>query len=171
MLKTIYLAGGCFWGLQGYFDLIEGVCKSEVGYAQSNIPNPSYELVCTGMSNAVETVRIVYNDQKLDLEEILQRFFSVIDPTLLNRQGNDIGSQYRTGIYTQNNDTLEKIYRFIQRIQYYYDKPIQTEVKELKNYYPAEPYHQKYLQKNPQGYCHIDISLAFKPLNELKTKD
>ncbi|MDO7252966.1 peptide-methionine (S)-S-oxide reductase MsrA [Helicobacter cappadocius] len=163
-MKSIYLAGGCFWGVQGYFDLLEGVKKTSVGYANSNIINPSYELVCSGKSGAVEALELFYDEEILSLEEILKRFFSIINPTSINRQGNDIGTQYRSGIYTQNLDTLQRCKDFVQKLQPLYNKPIQTEIKELKNYYLAEEYHQKYLQKNPRGYCHIDLSLAQKPI-------
>ncbi|PAF45013.1 peptide-methionine (S)-S-oxide reductase MsrA [Helicobacter sp. 11S02596-1] len=162
MTKTIYLAGGCFWGVQGYFDLLDGVLKSSVGYANSEIANPSYELVCTGMSGAVEAIELVYDDEKISLEKIFEEFFSIIDPTLKNRQGNDTGTQYRTGIYADDDESLELAKAYIQTIQPRYKAPIQTEVKKLQNYYLAEDYHQKYLQKNPQGYCHIDLSQARK---------
>lgn len=160
MYKIIYLAGGCFWGVQRYFDQVVGVEKTSVGYANSNIIKPSYELVCSGKTNATEAIELIYDDKKITLEEILNRFFSIIDPTLLNRQGNDRGTQYRSGIYTQELKTLEHIKVFVKKIQVCYDKPIQTEVSELFNYYLAEEYHQQYLLKNPQGYCHIDLSKA-----------
>ncbi|WP_095294127.1 peptide-methionine (S)-S-oxide reductase MsrA [Helicobacter sp. 13S00482-2] len=163
-MQNIYLAGGCFWGIQGYFDLLVGVEKTSVGYANSNITNPSYEDVCTGTSGAAETLKLFYDEKKICLEEILGRFFSIIDPTAINKQGNDIGTQYRSGIYAKDLNLLEKCRDFLQKIQSRYDKPIQTEIKELTNYYLAEDYHQKYLQKNPRGYCHVDLSLALKPL-------
>lgn len=158
MRKIIYLAGGCFWGVQRYFDQIVGVEKTSVGYANSSIIKPSYELVCSGKTNATEAIELIYDDEKISLEEILNRFFSIIDPTLLNRQGNDKGTQYRSGIYTQELKSLEYIKAFVKKMQVRYDKPIQTEVSELLNYYLAEEYHQQYLLKNPQGYCHIDLS-------------
>lgn len=164
MLETIYLAGGCFWGMQGYFDLLDGVKKTSVGYANSNIPNPSYNLVCSGQTNATETLEVVFDTDIIALEEILERFFSIIDPTTINRQGNDIGTQYRSGIYTEDSNLLQKVKDFIQKIKSRYNKPICTEVQNLQNYYLAEEYHQKYLEKNPNGYCHIDISTALKPL-------
>ncbi|PAF50002.1 peptide-methionine (S)-S-oxide reductase [Helicobacter sp. 12S02232-10] len=164
MIKTIYLAGGCFWGVQGFFDLLFGVEHTSVGYANSKIPNPSYELVCSSVSGAVEAIELQYDEDKISLEEVLERFFSIIDPTAWNKQGNDVGTQYRSGIYANDPKTLEFVKAFIQKIQERYHKSIQTEVKELENYYLAEEYHQKYLQKNPQGYCHIDLSKASKPL-------
>ncbi|PAF42672.1 peptide-methionine (S)-S-oxide reductase MsrA [Helicobacter sp. 11S03491-1] len=164
MLHTIYLAGGCFWGMQGYFDLLKGVVKTSVGYSNSNIPYPSYEVVCSQTSGAIETLELIYDGEKIKLDEILTRFFSIIDPTSYNRQGNDIGSQYKSGIYTQDAKILKYIKQFVQNIQSRYDKPILTQVDKLKNYYLAEDYHQNYLKKNPQGYCHIDLSLAQKPI-------
>lgn len=164
MLQTIYLAGGCFWGVQGYFDLLDGVKKTTVGYANSNIANPSYALVCSGQTNATEALEIIFDDSIITLEEIFERFFSIIDPTAINRQGNDIGTQYRSGIYAKNLNLLQEAKSFIEKIKSHYDKPIRTEVQELQNYYIAEEYHQKYLQKNPNGYCHIDIFAALKPL-------
>lgn len=157
-MKKIYLAGGCFWGVQRYFDQVIGVKKTSVGYVNSDVANPSYELVCSGRTNASEAIELVYDDKQVSLEEILNRFFSIIDPTLLNRQGNDIGTQYRSGIYTQELKSLEYIKAFIHRMQACYQRPIQTEIGKLINYYLAEEYHQKYLVKNPQGYCHIDLS-------------
>lgn len=164
MLRTIYLAGGCFWGMQGYFDLLDGVKKTSVGYANSNIANPSYNLVCSGQTNATETLEVIFDDSIITLKEILERFFSIIDPTTINRQGNDIGSQYRSGIYAEDLNLLQQAKDFIQKIKSRYNKPICTEVQDLQNYYLAEEYHQKYLEKNPNGYCHIDISRALKPI-------
>ncbi|HIV48732.1 peptide-methionine (S)-S-oxide reductase MsrA [uncultured Helicobacter sp.] len=162
----IYLAGGCFWGLQGYFDLIEGVRKTQVGYANSSIPNPSYEQVCANLTNATEAVHIVYDPAILSLTHLLWRFFDVIDPTALNYQANDIGTQYRNGIYTKNPELLPSIRAFIaQHITPLYTREVVTEVMLLQNFFVAESYHQKYLAKNPYGYCHIDITKALKPLD------
>ena len=162
MRIVIYLAGGCFWGIQGYFDLLKGVVSSQVGYANSKIENPSYELVCSGITDAVEVVKITYEDEVLSLNEILQRFFDIINPFALNYQGNDFGTQYRSGIYAKDSKILEKVRSFIQNLQKNFSQEIVTEVMELKNFYPAESYHQKYLAKNPNGYCHIDLSKALQ---------
>ncbi|PAF47073.1 peptide-methionine (S)-S-oxide reductase [Helicobacter sp. 12S02634-8] len=167
MQGVIYLAGGCFWGVQGYFDRLWGIQATSVGYANSKIPNPSYALVCSGESGAVECVEVKFESAQISLEELLERFFSIIDPTALNRQGNDIGTQYRSGIYANSPSILEATRTFIQKLQKHYPSLIQTEVKELQNYYLAEDYHQKYLQKNPQGYCHIDLSQAQKPIKKI----
>lgn len=156
-MKDIYFAGGCFWGIEEYFSRIEGVTDTEVGYANSKVENPSYELVCSGMTDSAETVKIIYDENIISLENLLEKLFLVIDPTLLNRQGNDIGSQYRTGIYYNEDEDLEIINSYIDSIKNNYKKDILTEVLKIKNFYPAEEYHQDYLKKNPNGYCHIKL--------------
>ncbi len=158
-MKTIYLAGGCFWGVEEYFSRIEGIIDTDVGYANGKKISPTYEQVCTGLTGHAETVYIKFDDSILPLESILERFFKIIDPTLLNRQGGDIGNQYRTGIYYVDFDDLEIIKKVIEKEQLKYKDPIVTEVKELAFFYYAEDYHQDYLKKNPGGYCHIDMSL------------
>ena len=165
MQQTIYLAGGCFWGVQGYFDQLKGVIESQVGYANSQVESPTYEQVCSGATNAVETLKLTFDEKILSLEEVLARFFSVIDPFALNYQGNDIGTQYRSGIYTQDSKMLEAIQKFVESYQKKLPRTIVTEVGELNNFYVAESYHQKYLMKNPQGYCHIDLSAGLRPLS------
>ncbi|MDU4960405.1 MAG: peptide-methionine (S)-S-oxide reductase MsrA [Sporomusaceae bacterium] len=154
----IWLAGGCFWGLQAYLDQLNGVVYTSVGYANGNTANPSYQQVCSGDTGHAETVRVQYDPDRIALPTLLSRFFSVIDPTSVNRQGNDYGSQYRSGIYY--NDPADKavIDQVIASEQEKYTEMIVTEVEPLRNYYEAEDYHQNYLQKNPGGYCHIDLS-------------
>ena len=158
MTKNIYLAGGCFWGIEEYFGYIKGIIQTKVGYANSKILNPSYEMVCSGATNAVEAVEIIYDSDIILLDSILDEFFSIIDPTILNQQGNDIGTQYRSGIYFIDENDREIIQRYINKIASNYDKKILTEAKKLENFFEAESYHQKYLKKNPNGYCHIDLS-------------
>lgn len=154
-MKTLFLAGGCFWGVEKYFQNIPGVIDTEVGYANSALPNPTYEEVCSGRTFSVEACRVTFNDTLLPLEKLLRYFFDIIDPTLINRQGNDIGSQYRTGVYyTEREDELP-IKNFIADEQKKYSEKIMTEVRLLENFYLAEEYHQDYLIKNPKGYCHI----------------
>jgi peptide methionine sulfoxide reductase msrA/msrB len=154
----IYLAGGCFWGVQAYFDRIPGVVETEVGYANGKTETASYhELWKTGHA---ETVHVKYDADKTTLEKILEYYFRVVDPTILNRQGPDIGTQYRTGIYYVDPKDKEIIEKVISKEAQKYDKPIVTEVEKLKHFIKAEEYHQKYLKKNPGGYCHIDLSLA-----------
>lgn len=155
MIKKIYLAGGCFWGVQEYFSRINGVTKTYVGYANSIIENPSYELVCSGTTKAVEAVEIEYENKIVSLEELIDELFKIIDPTLLNRQANDIGTQYRTGIYYVDSEEEIIISKKIKKLQEKYSKPIHTEVMALNNFWLAEEYHQDYLKKNPNGYCHI----------------
>lgn len=158
-MKEIYLAGGCFWGLQAYFDLKDGITESEVGYANGNTKEPTYEQVCTNTTGYVETVRIKYDDCKISLTKLLELFWKVIDPTSLNKQGGDRGTQYRTGIYFTDDEDEVIIKKSIENESKRYSKKIVTEVEKLKNFYSAEEYHQKYLEKNPNGYCHIDLSL------------
>ena len=155
-MKTIYLAGGCFWGAEKYLSLIPGVVFTETGYANGRTENPSYEDVCRNDTGHAETVRVEFDPTKLSLTFLLERFFEVIDPTSLNRQGGDVGTQYRTGVYFSDNADEEIILGSIALLQESYAKPTMIEVKPLAQFYPAEEYHQKYLDKEPGGYCHID---------------
>jgi len=152
--KTIYLAGGCFWGCQKYFDLIPGVIATEVGYANGPTANPSYQEVKSHAGHA-ETVRVVFETEILSLSALLKAYFQVIDPTSVNKQGEDEGIQYRTGIYYTDEADLRVIDAELTALQEQYEKPLAVECKPLENFYPAEEYHQKYLEKNPGGYCHI----------------
>ena len=152
--KTIYLAGGCFWGCQKYFDLIDGVVETEVGYANGPIPHPSYEQVKAHVGHA-ETVRVAYDPEVLPLTRLLDAYDRVIDPTSVNRQGEDEGVQYRTGIYYTDAEDLPVLRASLDRLAAGLDKPLAVELKPLENFYSAEEYHQKYLEKNPNGYCHI----------------
>jgi peptide-methionine (S)-S-oxide reductase len=156
-MKEIVLAGGCFWGIEEFLSRIEGVLETEVGYANGRTPNPCYEDVCYKNTGYAEACHVKYDEAKLPLDKLLERFWSVINPTTLNRQGPDLGSQYRTGIYYKNEEDKERIIKNKEHEQLKYDKRIVTEVKPLENYYTAEDYHQKYLKKNPSGYCHIKL--------------
>ncbi|EFO61532.1 Peptide methionine sulfoxide reductase msrA [Giardia lamblia P15] len=186
--KHIVLAGGCFWGLQALMDSFKGIGTTVVGYAnasmnacgtksssgvesqtvsflkRANIPayELSYQAVCSGATNAAEAVAIEYDERVITLESILDIFFAVVDPTSKNSQGNDVGTQYRSGIYYLpcEKDDLSIINTKVQELQLSYKKPIVTEVAELKNYSVAEEMHQKYLASRPNGYCHIDVSAA-----------
>jgi len=158
-MKKIVLAGGCFWGVEAYYQRLKGVEKTRVGYANGKFPNPTYEQVKTGETNFVEAVEIYYDENIISFRTILEHLFRFIDPTSLNRQGGDIGTQYRTGIYYEDEESHQEALKFIQEKQAEYDKPIVVEVKSLENFYEAEEYHQKYLDKNPYGYCHVDLSL------------
>lgn len=156
--RQIWLAGGCFWGLQAYLDKLGGVVYTNVGYANGDTENPSYEQVCHNNTGHAETVYVQYDPQSIDLATLLTYFFKVVDPTSLNRQGNDRGSQYRSGIFYETPSDRAIIEQAIAREQKSHSNAIVTEVLPLRNYYPAEEYHQKYLEKNPGGYCHIDLS-------------
>lgn len=169
-LKTIYLAGGCFWGTEHFFQLVPGIRETEVGYANSNVADPSYKEVCTGRTGAAETVKVVYDSDSITLPYLLSLYFRTIDPTTLNRQGNDVGTQYRTGIYYTDPEELPMIKRAVDKLQQLYSKPLAIEVEPLRNFYPAEDYHQDYLINNPRGYCHIDPSL-FRMARDAKDPD
>ncbi|MDR2211762.1 MAG: peptide-methionine (S)-S-oxide reductase MsrA [Spirochaetaceae bacterium] len=165
-MKTIYLAGGCFWGLEKYLDMIPGVVRTEVGYANGTSPNPSYEEVCYKNTGHAETVLVEYDPEKIPLADLLELFYRAIDPASLNRQGPDAGTQYRTGIYYTGEEDRPIIAGSLKSLQSRIDEPVAVEAKALENYYPAEEYHQKYLEKNPRGYCHIGSSV-FKDLIRL----
>lgn len=154
-LKEIYLAGGCFWGIEKYISVIKGVVATEVGYANGNTNNPNYKDVCTGNTGYAETVKVIYDNTVTALDSLLRLFYAAIDPTAINRQGGDVGSQYRTGVYFVDRSDKEIIDRSILSLSKMYKKPIAVEVFPLNIFYPAEDYHQKYLDKNPYGYCHI----------------
>ncbi len=152
-MKEIYLAGGCFWGVQRYFDQFEGVLSTDTGYA--NGPGETtYKQVCQNSGRA-ETVKIVYDENKITLEELIAHYFAVIDPVSVNRQGHDSGIQYRTGIYYTDPKDEEMLKRLYEAQQQKYDSPLVVELQMLENFCRAEEYHQKYLEKNPGGYCHI----------------
>lgn len=157
--SEIYFAGGCFWGTEHFLKQIKGVEKTQVGYANGNIANPTYEQVCNGNTNFAETVKVTYDPQEVELPLLINLYFKTIDPTSINRQGNDRGSQYRTGIYYTDEADLPTIQSTIQALAKNYPKPLAVEVKPLSNFYKAEDYHQDYLDKHPGGYCHIDPAL------------
>ena len=156
MTKQIYLAGGCFWGVEAYFKEIDGVVDTEVGYANGKTEQTTYEEVPT--TDHVETVDIKYDDDKISLEDLLEYLYYIIDPFSIDKQGNDRGRQYRTGIYSTNAEDLEKAREFLDKKQASADEEIKVEVEELKNFIIAEDYHQDYLDKNPTGYCHINLN-------------
>ncbi|MBA4699512.1 MAG: peptide-methionine (R)-S-oxide reductase MsrB [Ruminococcus sp.] len=157
MKKEIYLAGGCFWGTEKYLQNIPGVLSTEVGYANGDTENPTYEEVCRKNTGHAEAVKVEYDDNKIGLPFILELYYDVINPISKNRQGGDIGTQYRTGIYFTDEKDEEAILASIDNLQKGYKEKIAIEVKPLANYYRAEEYHQKYLDKNPDGYCHIGV--------------
>ena len=152
--QTIYLAGGCFWGVQKYFDQFDGVVHTEVGYANGPDAAPSYQEVCRSSGHA-ETVRIDYDPAVISLTELLEHYFMVIDPLSVNRQGHDAGIQYRTGIYYTDDDQLPEIEAVYRAEEEKAGSKLAVELMPIKNFFSAEEYHQKYLDKNPGGYCHI----------------
>ncbi|WZL75045.1 peptide-methionine (S)-S-oxide reductase MsrA [Clostridiaceae bacterium 35-E11] len=158
-MKEIVFAGGCFWGIEEYMSRIEGVVDTKVGYANGTTKNPTYEEVCTGKTGHAEVCYVKYDAQIIKLEDLLYQFWKIIDPTLQNRQGNDIGHQYRTGIYYLDKADLPVIQKTFDEEQKKYPNPIVTEIEPLIYFYEAEAYHQKYLRKNPNGYCHIDLNI------------
>jgi peptide methionine sulfoxide reductase msrA/msrB len=168
--KTIVLAGGCFWGVEHYLSLIPGVLKTEVGYANGHLENPTYEAVCTGASGFVEAVLVTYDDSVLGLSELLDLFYKIIDPTSVNRQGGDRGPQYRTGVYYTAAEDWPIIHGSLVLLSESLDGHLAVEGGKLKNFYSAEEYHQKYLDKNPNGYCHIPEA-GFEAARRYKKND
>ncbi len=155
--KVIYLAGGCFWGVEEYFDRVYGVVDSESGYANGNTQNPTYDNVCYDKTGHAETVKVTYDDSKVSLKTLLHHYFSIVDPTTVNRQGNDIGEQYRTGVYYTNESDKKVAAEELKKLQDRIGKEVKIELTKLDNYSSAENYHQDYLKKNPNGYCHIRL--------------
>lgn len=169
-LETIYLAGGCFWGTQHYFDCLTGVCETEVGYANGTTANPTYEQVKYENTGHAETVKVTYDPEKITLSELLEQYYKVIDPVSVNRQGGDRGVQYRTGVYYTDPAQKPIIEASLAGLQKQYAEKIAVEALPLSNFYTAEEYHQKYLEKNPQGYCHIPEA-AFSAAREYKKQE
>lgn len=166
-LKDAYFAGGCFWGVEEYFSRIPGVLDVTSGYANGNTEKPTYREVCSGKTGYAEAVHVSYDPAKVSLETLTKQFFKIINPISVNKQGNDLGSQYRTGLYyadEADKPVLEKVWK---EIQGKYSQPLAVELLPLKNYYPAEEYHQDYLKKNPGGYCHI----SFDSLKDIPASD
>ena len=161
-MAEIYLAGGCFWGLEEYFSRISGVLQTSVGYANGQVETTNYQLIKE--TDHAETVQVIYDEKAVSLRDILLYYFRVIDPLSVNQQGNDRGRQYRTGIYYKDEEDLPTIYALVQEQERMLGRKIAVEVEKLRHYILAEDYHQDYLKKNPSGYCHIDVREAEKPL-------
>ena len=157
-LQEIYVAGGCFWGVEEYFSRIPGVVETCVGYANGHTPYPDYRSVCSGNTGHAETVRVQYDASKVSLATLVRHFFRIIAPTSVNRQGNDVGTQYRTGLYYSHEADRAPLATLMAEMQARYEKPLAVELLSLQSFWPAEEYHQHYLKKNPGGYCHIDFS-------------
>ena len=162
-MKEIYLAGGCFWGAEHYFRNIEGVVDTEVGFANGDTPAPTYEQVYTDTTGYAETVRVIYNPDGLPLDELLRAFFCAIDPLSLNKQGEDEGTRYRTGVYYTDPADLPVAMRVFEEIQAEYSSPLAVELLPLKNFFVADGRHQDYLVKNPDGYCHLPLKIFRYP--------
>ncbi len=156
MRKIIYLAGGCFWGVQAYFKALKGVIETSVGYANGSTANPKYEELKHGLANHAETVRIVYDEEEISLTKLLEHYLRFVEPYSLDKQGHDVGHQYRSGVYfTDPLDGAETDEYFTEHLA----PGWKIEIKPLANFYPAEEYHQDYLDKNPGGYCHVNLNL------------
>lgn len=156
--KEIYFAGGCFWGTEHFFKQIRGVTFTETGYANGNTPDPTYKEVYTDRTGYAETVHVEYDDC-ISLTFLVRMFFKAIDPVSLNRQGEDTGTRYRTGIYYTDPEDLPAIKAVYDEVAREYDVPLAVELQPLRNFYPAEDYHQDYLENNPDGYCHLPLEL------------
>lgn len=155
-LKTIYLAGGCFWGTDAYMARVRGVAETESGYANGHAPLPvTYEDVCTETTGYAEVVKVVYDVTRTTLATVLDEFFSITNPTTLNKQANDIGMRYRSGIYYVDLADMPEIEAAMARVQTRFEAPVVTTMEPLVHYQAAEAYHQNYLDKNPNGYCHV----------------
>lgn len=165
-LHTIYLAGGCFWGIEAYMKKLPGVRDTDVGYANGNTENPTYEQVCYDNTGHAETVKVVYDPALISTEQLLDGFFKVVDPTSINRQGNDRGSQYRSGIYYVDEADKAIAESAAARQKENYKDPVVTEILPLNQFYLAEDYHQDYLDKNPGGYCHINLNATDEFIGE-----
>lgn len=157
--KEIHLAAGCFWGAEHYLQLIKGVLETEVGFANGQTENPTYEEVYTDRTGYAEAVRVVYDADEVSLQFLLEMYFKSIDATSLNQQGEDKGTRYRTGIYYSHDEDLPVIRQAYEAEARRYGQPLCVEVEPLRNFYPADERHQDYLNKNPQGYCHLPLAL------------
>ncbi|BCR35980.1 peptide-methionine (S)-S-oxide reductase MsrA [Mariniplasma anaerobium] len=159
-MKSIVLAGGCFWGVEAYFDQLKGISETSVGYVDGDKKNPTYHEVCNGLASHAEACKVIYDENVISLEGVLEHFFRIMNPFSLNKQGNDYGNQYRSGIYLDDMSEKPLVEAYMK--SYFgknYDRVV-VKVKENKDYALAEDNHQKYLKKNPFGYCHVNLGLA-----------
>jgi len=159
-VKEIYIAGGCFWGVQAYFNLVKGILSTEVGYANGNLTHPTYEDLTSHRATQAEALYIKYDEKVISLETILSHMLRFINPTSVDKQGGDRGHQYRTGVYFVDENDKKIIEKVFQAKEKETESKFAIEVKKLENFYPAEEYHQDYLEKNPNGYCHVDLRLV-----------
>lgn len=170
-LRDIYYAGGCFWGVEEYFSRIPGVREVTVGYANGKTENPTYEDVCYRQTGHAETVHLRYDPSAVSLKTLTEQFFKIIDPVSLNRQGNDVGVQYRTGIYYVREADKAVLEAVLNAERKKHSAPLAVELLPLANYFLAEEHHQKYLKKNPGGYCHINFSSLAELPDKLTVAD
>ena len=160
-IEIVTLGGGCFWCLEAVYDQLEGVLDVVSGYAGGHIPNPDYESVCNETTGHAEVVQVTFDPAEISFKEILEIFFTTHDPTTLNRQGADVGTQYRSAIFYHSKEQKTKAEQVITEIEAaeIWPNPIVTEITSLDTFYPAEDYHQEYFQRNPyQGYCQIVVA-------------
>lgn len=162
----IVLAGGCFWGTEAYLKRLPGIIQTEVGYANSSTPQPSYEEVCSSETGAAEAVRVIYDKEVIPLPLLLEAYLRTIDPTSLNRQGNDRGTQYRTGIYWTDERDAPIVISELSKVERRIGRRVRVEARSLQSFYPAEPYHQNYLDVNPSGCCHVNLADAANFVSE-----
>lgn len=158
-MRKIVLAGGCFWGVEEYYRRLKGISHTRVGYAQGIKENPSYQEVCTGQTQHAEVCEVEYDETIISLDKVLEHLFRIVDPTSLNKQGGDKGTQYRVGVYPYDQNEIEQVKAYYDKRQKDYDKPLVMELELMREFYDAEDYHQKYLVKNPSGYCHVNMRL------------
>ncbi len=156
-MKEIYFAGGCFWGVEHFFKGVDGVAEAMPGYANGNTENPTYKEVYTDTTGFAETVRVRYNPERVSLDFLTRMFFTVTDPLTLNRQGHDEGTRYRSGVFYVNEEDRPVIETVFQEVSAKLGVPLVTQLEPLRNFYSAEEYHQNYLDKNPEGYCHLSL--------------
>ena len=161
-MTTLYLAAGCFWGAQHFLQQLPGVESTRVGYANGRTENPTYEQVKHEGTGHAETVEVVYDETVLSTPELLECYFMTIDPTSVNKQGEDEGEQYRTGIYYTDPALVSTIRAELDKLEAKIGQKTAIELKPLEQFFPAEEYHQNYLEKNPNGYCHIPRDLIKK---------
>ena len=160
-LEEATFAGGCFWCIETVFNRVKGVAEAESGYSNGDHPAPSYEEVCTGETGHAEVVRVRFDPHVVSYRQLLEVFFAMHDPTALNRQGNDVGPQYRSAIFTHDAQQAHEARAFIEHLNLskVFHSPIVTQVEPVRNYHPAERYHQRYFEQNPgQGYCAVVIA-------------
>ena len=161
-MRKIVIAGGCFWGVEEYYRRLKGIEATRVGYAQGITENPTYQEVCSGKTKHAEVCELTYDEKVISLNKILEHLFRFIDPTSLNKQAHDVGTQYRVGVFYEDEADEPIIKAYIASRQPEYSKPIVLEVQKTGIFYDAETYHQKYLIKNPGGYCHVNMGLIKK---------